>query len=180
MSRTEHNFADNRVVNALFLLGKIGEPQQPDTATSFCQLHPRRTVTQLSGYDVFERRPSDFSLIDPALKNHEELFGSLPTELAAARGFHEHSSVTEELEKKIPVVSIAKSGGHRNQKDRERESTLAFKLAQAFRAGVEGSISYLKRALRMFRCLNKGWEHYVSTVGATILTHNLLVLARSY
>ena len=31
----------------------------------------------------------------------------------------------------------------------------------------------------MFRCFNKGWEHYVSTVGATIFTHNLLVLARS-
>jgi IS5 family transposase len=133
----------------------------------------------ISGYDVFERRPSDYSLIDPALKNHEELFGALPAELAADRGFHEHPSVTEALEKKIPVVSIAKSGGHRNQRDRERESTLAFKLAQAFRAGVEGSISYLKRALRMSRCLNKGWEHYVSTVGATIFTHNLLVLARS-
>lgn len=31
----------------------------------------------------------------------------------------------------------------------------------------------------MFRCFNKGWEHYVSTVGATIFTHNLLVLART-
>jgi IS5 family transposase len=133
----------------------------------------------ITGYDVFDRRPSDYSLIDPALKNHEELFGALPDELAADRGFHENSHVTEELETKIPVVSIARSGGHRNQRDRERESTLAFKLAQAFRAGVEGSISYLKRALRMFRCLNKGWDHYVSTVGATIFTHNLLVLARS-
>ena len=133
----------------------------------------------ITGYDVFERRPTDHSLVEPALKNHEQLFGTLPSELSADRGFHEHSHVTDELQKKIPVVSIPKSGGHRSQRDRERETTLAFKLAQAFRAGVEGSISYLKRALRMFRCLNKGWEHYVSTIGATIFAHNLLVLARS-
>ena len=133
----------------------------------------------ITGYDAFEQRPTDHSLVGPALKNHEELFGSLPRELSGDRGFHEHSRVTEELQKKIPVVSIPKKGGHKNQRERERETTLAFKLAQAFRAGVEGSISYLKRALRMFRCFNKGWEHYVSTVGATIFTHNLLVLARN-
>ena len=133
----------------------------------------------ITGYSVFERRPIDYSLVEPALQNHKKLFGSLPSELSADRGFHEHSRVTEELQKRIPLVSIPKSGGHRSQADRERETTLAFKLAQAFRAGVEGSISYLKRALRMFRCFNKGWKQYVSTVGATIFTHNLLVLARS-
>jgi len=26
--------------------------------------------------------------------------------------------------------------------------------------------------------LNRGWEHYVSTIGAAIFTHNLLILAR--
>lgn len=133
----------------------------------------------ITGYDVFSQRPTDYSLIAPALEDHERLFGELPSELSGDRGFHEHASVTEELRKKIPVVSIPQSGGHKNHRGREHETTLAFKLAQAFRAGVEGSISYLKRALRMFRCFNKGWEHYVSTVGATIFAHNLLVLARS-
>lgn len=43
----------------------------------------------------------------------------------------------------------------------------------------EGSISFLKRALGMWRCMNKGWEHYVATVGATVFVHNLLVLVRA-
>ena len=132
----------------------------------------------ITGYDVLARRPADYSLVEPALKNHEALFGTLPSELSADRAFHEHSSVTDGLRKQIAVVSIPMSG-HVNSDVRQHETSLAFKLAQAFRAGVEGSISYLERALRLFRCFNKGWDHYVSTVGATILAHNLLVLARS-
>jgi IS5 family transposase len=132
----------------------------------------------ITGYDVFAKRPADHSLVDPALRRHEELFGEAPSEISGDRGFHQSSDKTAALEQTIPVVSIPKNG-RRNASDKERESHFAFKIAQAFRAGVEGSISYLKRALRMLRCLNKGWEHYVSTVGATIFAHNLLVLARS-
>ena len=59
-----------------------------------------------------------------------------------------------------------------------REMDPEFRFAQRFRAGVEGTISYLKRILGLFRCLNKGWEHYVSTVGAAVFTHNVLILTR--
>ena len=85
----------------------------------------------------------------------------------------------EELEEKIDTVAICKKGS-RIEEEAERESSSAFRSAQRFRAGVEGSISFLKRLLGMWRCMNKGWEHYVATVGATIFTHNLLILARGY
>ena len=83
----------------------------------------------------------------------------------------------EKLNKKIDLVSIAKKG-KRTEDEKLRESDVDFRFAQRFRAGVEGSSSYLKRILGLFRCFTKGWEHYVSTVGATIFTHNVLVLAR--
>ena len=60
----------------------------------------------------------------------------------------------------------------------EREHDPLFRLAQRFRAGVEGSISFLKRILRLARCFNKGWKHFAATVGQTVFAHNLLVLAR--
>ena len=82
--------------------------KQIGRATSLCSFSEGCFIT---GYDAFARRPTDHSLVDPALKNHEELFGTLPRELSGDRGFHEHSRVTEELQKKIPVVSIPKSGG---------------------------------------------------------------------
>ena len=31
--------------------------------------------------------------------------------------------------------------------------------------------------LGLFRCFSKGWERFVSTVGMTVVTHNLLKLA---
>jgi hypothetical protein len=83
----------------------------------------------------------------------------------------------ERLENKVDVVSIAKKG-RRTLQETDREHDPLFRLAQRFRAGVEGTISFLKRMLRLARCFNKGWEHYVSTVGQTIFAHNLLVLAR--
>ncbi len=77
------------------------------------------------------------------------------------------------------MVGIAKMGA-RTVEQAQREKNLAFKLAQAFRAGIEGSISFLKRALRLHRCFDKGWRHYVSTLGATVFAHNLIVLARGF
>jgi IS5 family transposase len=85
----------------------------------------------------------------------------------------------EELEAEIEVVSIGKKGS-RTEEETERESSEPFRVAQKFRAGIEGTISFLKRCLGMWRCMAKGWEHYVATVGATVFAHNLLVLARDY
>lgn len=97
---------------------------------------------------------------------------------AADKGFYESMEKIKELEEEIEVVSIEKKGS-RNQEEAAREKTKAFRLGQKFRAGVEGSISFLKRILGLWRCMNKGWEHYVCTVGTPVFVHNLLVLARA-
>ena len=105
--------------------------------------------------------------------------GENPREFSADKGFYERMDRIEELEADIEVVSIAKQGP-RTEEQLVRESSKDFKLGQRFRAGVEGTISFLKRVLGMFRCRNKGWGHYVATVGASVFAHNLLILARSY
>ena len=48
---------------------------------------------------------------------------------------------------------------------------------QRFRAGIEGSISVLKRTFGLLRCLFKGFEHFAASVGLSIFCHNLVVLA---
>ena len=131
----------------------------------------------ITEYDVFRRRPDEPELIEVALARHRELFGELPGCVAADRGYYRGMPEIRELEAKIDLVSIGKKG-NRNADEAARESSAAFRLAQAFRAGVEGTISYLKRSLRLARCFNKGWEHYQATVGITIVSHNLLILSR--
>jgi IS5 family transposase len=131
----------------------------------------------IADYEVFDERPVEYELVDSALKSHKRLFGRYPDELAADKGYYESMDSIERLQRKVPMVSIAKKG-RRTPEETERERDVLFRLAQRFRAGVEGTISFLKRILRLARCFNKGWEHFVATVGQTILAHNLLILAR--
>jgi IS5 family transposase len=130
----------------------------------------------ITDYEVFDHKPAEPPLVRHALKSHKKLFGHFPASLAADKGYwsgDEFKQIPEEVE----VVSIPKKG-RRNAVEQERELDPLFRLAQAFRAGVEGSISFLKRILRLARCMNKGWQNYVSTVGTTVFAHNLLILAR--
>ena len=131
----------------------------------------------ITEYDIFETKPVEYELIEPALQHHKRLFGDYPDTVAADKGYYENMKQIEHLGKKVEVVGIAKKG-KRTEEQTQRETDPAFRHAQRFRAGVEGTISFLKRVLGLFRCYNKGWEHYVATVGATILAHNLLILAR--
>jgi IS5 family transposase len=153
--------------------GKAGKPIEFGHMVLFQQTREKF----ISDFEVFDNKPVEHGLVNGVLASHKRIFGALPTTFTADKGFYESMDAIGELEKKIDLVAIAKKGA-RTDEEVAREHSFAFKLAQAFRAGIEGSISFLKRALRMYRCFNKGWEHYVSTVGATVFAHNLLVLVR--
>ena len=131
----------------------------------------------ITDYGVFEKRPVEHELIGSVLKSHCSLFGDYPDSLAADKGYYHSTDTLERLREKVAVVSIAKKG-KRTAEEVAVEHDPLFRHAQRFRAGVEGTISFLKRVLRLGRCINKGWDHFVSTVAQTIFTHNLLVLAR--
>jgi len=128
-------------------------------------------------YQVFPKRQEDKELIKPTLKAHKQLFGTGPDVLATDKGFYENMKQIVKLEKNIVTVSICKKG-RRNPQEYERESTEEFKDGQRFRAGCEGSISVLKRAFNLGRCLFKGFKNYAASVGCAVFCHNLVLLAR--
>lgn len=132
----------------------------------------------ITGYQVFERRPSDASLVDPILTNHERTFGQLPESFTADKGFYESMEKLRVLESRIPNVSIAKKGS-RTETEAAREHHPIFRALQRFRAGIEGTISALKRVFKMCRCLYRSFRTYCSSVGAHVFAHNLIVLARN-
>lgn len=131
----------------------------------------------ITDYDVFEKRPKESTLLKPALKSHKQLFGDYPDRATADKGYYE-GHLLNELEKKVHLLAIAKKG-KRTPEQIAREHDPEFKDAQRFRAGIEGTISFLKRVLGLFRCFNKGWEHFCATLGMTVFAHNLLNLART-
>ena len=157
----------------LLIRGKAGKPVEFGHMVQIQQVADKF----ITGYEVFPKRPVEHKLVDVALKNHKELFGAYPATFAADKGYYESMDVIANLQKKVAVVSIAKKG-RRTVEETEREDDPLFRHGQRFRAGVEGTISFLKRILRLARCFNKGWKHFASTVGQTVFAHNLLILAR--
>lgn len=131
----------------------------------------------ITDYEVFEKKPVEYELVDEAIESHKRLFGKAPDVFAADKGFWESPFKTERLSWEVPLIAIGKMG-RLTAEEKAHERSLPFRLAQNFRAGVEGSISFLKVMLGLWRCMNKGFEHFVSTVGATVFAHNLLNLAR--
>ena len=128
-------------------------------------------------YDVFPKRQEDKELLAPTLKAHKQLFGIGPEVLATDKGFYENMKQLLKLEENITTVSICKKG-RRNQAEYDRESSEEFKAGQRFRAGCEGSISVLKRAFKLGRCLFKGFKNYAASVGCAVFCHNLVLLSR--
>ena len=131
----------------------------------------------ITDYEVFGKKPVEHELVDGAIESHKQLFGHAPDVFAADKGFYESGFKTERLSWEVPLVAIGKKG-RLTVEEKAHERSLPFRLAQNFRAGVEGSISFLKVVLGLWRCMNKGFKHFVSTVGATVFAHNLLNLAR--
>lgn len=128
-------------------------------------------------YQALEKQTADKNLLDPTLAAHRRLFGQEPDVLATDKGFYESREQLARLGATIETVSIGKKG-RRTAAETARETSKAFKAGQRFRAGSEGTISVLKRAFSLGRCLFKGFKHYAASVGCAIFCHNLVVLAR--
>jgi IS5 family transposase len=58
------------------------------------------------------------------------------------------------------------------------KSSWVYRTLRNFRAGIEGIISFLKRAFGLDRCTWKSLPSFKSYIWSSILTSNLLVTAR--
>lgn len=58
------------------------------------------------------------------------------------------------------------------------KSQYVFKKLRKFRAGFESGISWLKRSFELTRCLWKGFDSFKSYVWSSIVSANLLTIAR--
>jgi len=104
----------------------------------------------ITDYEVYEHQEADCNLTEPVIQRHEKLFGERPVVLAADKGFCPEKRKLEELAKLVENLAIP-----RRMQD-FMDKVLAH--CQAFRAGIEGTISGLKRAFRWFRCFFRGFK----------------------
>lgn len=123
----------------------------------------------ITDYEVYEKQLADCQLTESVIERHQKLFGSRPEVLAADKGFCPEKEKFEELTKLVDTLAIP----------RRMQDFMDKMLAhwQAFRAGIEGTISGLKRAFRLVRCFFRGFRSFSAAVGLGVFCHNLIVLA---
>jgi IS5 family transposase len=132
----------------------------------------------ITQYRVLDGNPSDENHVPTSLDNHRSMFGSAPQTYATDRGFHNSSNEKVCRDAGVTAPSIPQRGGQKTPERAATEKTPAFKQAQRFRAGIEGTISVLLRGRGMRRCLGRGKERFDLLIGAAVLTNNLMRIAR--
>jgi IS5 family transposase len=132
----------------------------------------------ITQYRVLDGNPSDENHVPTSLDNHRNMFGSAPQTYATDRGFHNSSNEQFCRNAGVSSPSIPQRGGQKTPERAATEKTPAFKQAQRFRAGIEGTISVLLRGRGMRRCLGHGKERFELLIGAAVLTNNLMRIAR--
>jgi IS5 family transposase len=149
----------------LIMRGKHNKPVEFGHMVLLCETAEKF----ITDYEVYEHKEPDCNLTEPVIRRHEKLFGERPVVLAADKGFCPEKSKFEELAKLVKNLAIP-----RRMQD-FMDKLLAH--CQAFRAGIEGTISGLKRAFRWFRCFFRGFKGFARNVGLGVFCHNLIVLA---
>jgi len=120
--------------------------------------------------------PADSTQAVPLLRRHRERYGAAPEQATFDGGFASKKNVAEAKELGVKDIAFSKKRGLRVS-DMVRESWI-YKKLRDFRAGIEGVISFLKRVFGLRRCRWKGPDGFRAYVRASVLSANLLVLAR--
>lgn len=125
----------------------------------------------ITDYVVLEKNASDCTLLPVVIERHTEKYGSKPESIAADKGFCPDDDTYEELDEEIEYLGVPKST--REFGDEQMG------MWQQWRAGIEGTISCLKRAFRLARCCFRGFKNFTSAVGSAVFCHNLTILAKT-
>lgn len=131
----------------------------------------------VSHYEVKDGNPADVNDFVPAVLQHKELFGRAPEIATADRGFQ--SAANERAASELGVKKVALPSRGRRSKTRDRtEKQRYFQRALRWRAGIEARIGTLKHRFDMVRARYKGDEGFKRHVGWSIITNNLVSIAR--
>lgn len=125
---------------------------------------------------VEDGNPADSTLFLRMLDRHHDIYGRYPRQAAADGALATKDNLIEAKARGLDDVVFSKRRGL--SVEDMASSTWVYRQLRNFRAGIEGMISFLKRVFGLARCTWKGAESFASYVGASVVSANLLLLAR--
>lgn len=120
--------------------------------------------------------PADSTLAVEMVERQRALYGKVPRQVSFDGGFTSRGNL--EAIKKLGVEDVAFSKGRGLPITEMVKSSWVYRCLRNFRAGVEGTISFLKRVFRLDRCSWSGFGSFKAYVFGSVLACNLLVVAR--
>jgi len=120
--------------------------------------------------------PSDATLAVKMIERQKEIFGRAPKQASFDGGFATRSNLAA-----IKALGVKDAAFHKRRGIEVKEMTSSdriYKKLRNFRAGIEGVISFLKRAFGLERCTWRGFASFRAYVHSSVLACNLLVIAR--
>lgn len=125
---------------------------------------------------VEDGNPADSTLALSMIERQRDIYGEVPRQVAFDGGFASRANL--DAIKATGVKDVMFSKGRGLAVTEMVKSAWVYKRLWRFRAGVEGCISFLKRCFGLGRCTWGGLDGFKSYVWGSILSANLLILAR--
>jgi IS5 family transposase len=125
---------------------------------------------------VEQGNPADYTLATKMMQRQTATFGHPPKQASFDGGFAAKTNLAQ-----IKALGVSDVVFHKRRGldiEDMASSTRVFKRLRAFRAGIEGTISFLKRVFGLERCTWRSFESFKAYVQASVLSCNLLLIAR--
>ncbi len=132
----------------------------------------------VSHYEVKDGAPADVNDFVPAVAHHKETFGRAPTRATADRGFYSAKNERQAQELGVKRVGLPARGVLSKARSSLQKQRW-FKRAMRWHAGIEGRIGTLEHRFGMVRAHYKGNRGFKRHVGWSIITQNLVCIARA-
>lgn len=131
----------------------------------------------VSRYEVLAGNPADSEQVQPGIAHHQAVFKKPPRLVVGDRGTHSAANEAYAEAAGVAQVVLPKPGAKTAERA-AHERARGYRRGQAWRAGIEGRISVLKRRYGLERCRNHGSAGLERWVGLGIIAHNLHKIAQ--
>ena len=120
--------------------------------------------------------PADATLAIDLIQRQQQILGSPPRDVAMDGGFASKDNLA--AIKALGVENVCFSKGRGLTVDQMVDGPATYRTLRGFRAGIESFIGFLKGCMGLARCFWRGFQGFQRYVWSTVVTANLLTIAR--
>jgi IS5 family transposase len=184
LSQTERRILRDEIVPAKEKVVSIFEPHTDIIIKDNREIEYGHKICLTTGISsvvtdvvVEQGNPADNTLATKMMGRQTATFGRPPRQASFDGGFATKANLDQ-----IKALGVGDVVFHKRRGlaiEDMASSKRVFKKLRAFRAGIEGTISFLKRVFGLERCTWRSFESFKAYVHASVLSCNLLVIARN-